>query len=47
MDPAAIARFFDTIETKLGDHSKTSMLSTHPGTPDRKEAIPKYAGDAD
>lgn len=47
MDPAAIVRFFDMIETKLGDHSETSMLSTHPGTPERKEAILKYAGNAD
>ncbi|SCW33471.1 Peptidase family M48 [Rhizobium mongolense subsp. loessense] len=46
MDPAAIVRFFDMIETKLGDHSETSMLSTHPGTPERKEAILKYAGNA-
>jgi Zn-dependent protease with chaperone function len=46
MDPAAIVRFFDMSETKLGDHSETSMLSTHPGTPDRKEAILKYAGNA-
>lgn len=47
MEPAAIVRFFDMIETKLGDHSETSMLSTHPGTPERKEAILKYAGNAD
>ncbi|SCB62084.1 Peptidase family M48 [Rhizobium aethiopicum] len=44
MDPVAIARFFDLLETKLGDHSRTSMLSTHPGTPKRKQAILDYAG---
>ncbi|ULR43437.1 M48 family metallopeptidase [Rhizobium sp. K102] len=42
MDPVAIARFFDLLETKLGDHSRTSMLSTHPGTPERKQAILDY-----
>ncbi|MGO7040468.1 M48 family metallopeptidase [Rhizobium acaciae] len=42
MDPIAIARFFDLLETKLGDHSRTSMLSTHPGTPERKQAILDY-----
>lgn len=42
MDPVAIARFFDVLEAKLGDHSRTSMLSTHPGTPERKEAILEY-----
>ncbi|TLX13346.1 M48 family metallopeptidase [Rhizobium sp. MHM7A] len=44
MDPAAIARFFDLLEEKLGDRSHTSMLSTHPGTPERKQAILDYAG---
>ncbi|WP_173510839.1 M48 family metallopeptidase [Sinorhizobium psoraleae] len=38
-DPAAIARFFQLLETKLEDHSETSMFSTHPGTPERREAI--------
>jgi predicted Zn-dependent protease len=42
-DPAAIGRFFSLIETKLGDHSSTSMLSTHPGTPERRQAIEDYA----
>ncbi|MBY3179602.1 M48 family metallopeptidase [Rhizobium leguminosarum] len=42
MDPVAIARFFDLLEAKLGDHSRTSMLSTHPGTPERKQAILDY-----
>lgn len=42
-DPAAIARFFTLIEEKLGDRSDTSMLSTHPGTPDRRKAILDYA----
>lgn len=42
MDPVAIARFFDVLETRLGDHSRASMLSTHPGTPERKQAILEY-----
>ncbi|EJK80143.1 MULTISPECIES: M48 family metallopeptidase [Rhizobium] len=43
MDPTALSRFFDFLETKLNDHSDTSMLSTHPGTPERKQAILDYA----
>lgn len=43
MDPAALSRFFDTLETKLDDHGSTSMLATHPGTPERKQAILDYA----
>ncbi|MBP1886013.1 M48 family metallopeptidase [Sinorhizobium mexicanum] len=38
-DPAAIARFFQLIETKLEDRSETSIFSTHPGTPERRKAI--------
>ncbi|MCV9998675.1 M48 family metallopeptidase [Pararhizobium sp. YC-54] len=41
-DPAAIARFFEIIEKKLGDTSGTTILSTHPGTPDRRKAIGEY-----
>ena len=41
-DPAAIARFFEIIEKKLGDKSGTNILSTHPGTPERKQAIRDY-----
>ncbi|WP_428427615.1 M48 family metallopeptidase [Pararhizobium sp.] len=41
-DPAAIARFFEIIEKKLGDTSETNILSTHPGTPDRRKAIREY-----
>ncbi|OBZ92719.1 metalloprotease [Pararhizobium polonicum] len=41
-DPAAIARFFEAIEKKLGDTSGTSIFSTHPGTPERKTAILEY-----
>jgi Zn-dependent protease with chaperone function len=43
-DATAIARFFELLEKKLGDRSGTSMLSTHPGTPERKKAIQDYAG---
>lgn len=42
MDPAAIARFFELLETKLGDKSSTGMLSTHPGTPERRKDILDY-----
>ncbi len=41
-DPAAIARFFEILEKKLGDTSGTNILSTHPGTPERKKAIVDY-----
>ncbi|MDP9808251.1 Zn-dependent protease with chaperone function [Rhizobium tibeticum] len=47
MDPVALVRFFDALEEKLADHSRTSMLSTHPGTPDRKDAILKYRAGSD
>ncbi|MEF0942899.1 M48 family metallopeptidase [Rhizobium sp. BR 362] len=43
MDATALSRFFDILETKLNDHSGTSILSTHPGTPERKQAILDYA----
>jgi Zn-dependent protease with chaperone function len=39
LDPTAIARFFELLETKLQDHSETSIFSTHPGTPERRKAI--------
>ena len=42
-DPAAIARFFALLEEKLNDKSGTSILSTHPGTPQRKKDIIDYA----
>lgn len=42
-DPTAIARFFAIIEAKLGDTSGTNILSTHPGTPERRRAILDYA----
>jgi Zn-dependent protease with chaperone function len=41
-DPAAIARFFEILEEKLGDNGGTNILSTHPGTPERKKAILDY-----
>lgn len=39
LDPTAIARFFELLEAKLHDRSKTSIFSTHPGTPERRKAI--------
>lgn len=42
-DPTAIARFFGVLEDKLGDRSDTSILSTHPGTPERRKEITDYA----
>lgn len=44
-DPTAIARFFDLLEDKLDDHGDTSILSTHPGTPERRKAILDYAAE--
>ncbi len=41
-DATAIARFFVLLENKLGDRSGTNMLSTHPGTPERRKAILDY-----
>jgi Zn-dependent protease with chaperone function len=42
LDATAIERFFALMEKEFGDHDKTSMLSTHPGTPERREAIINY-----
>jgi Zn-dependent protease with chaperone function len=42
MDGTAIERFFAVLEEKFGDHSSTSMLSTHPGTPQRRQDILDY-----
>lgn len=42
-DPAAIGRFFKLLEEKLGDKGGTSMLSTHPGTPERRKQIDEWA----
>ncbi|KSV76391.1 hypothetical protein N185_14640 [Sinorhizobium sp. GW3] len=44
-DPTAAARFFDLLEKKLDDHGDTSILSTHPGTPERRKAILDYAAE--
>ncbi len=43
MDETALSRFFALLETRLNDRSETSMLSTHPGTPERERAILDYA----
>lgn len=43
LDPLAIGRFFKLLEEKLGDKGSTSMFSTHPGTPERRNAIEDYA----
>jgi Zn-dependent protease with chaperone function len=42
LDATAIERFFAMMEEKFGDSSKTSMLATHPGTPERRKAILDY-----
>ncbi|WP_331373434.1 M48 family metallopeptidase [Sinorhizobium chiapasense] len=44
-DPTAIARFFDLLEEKLDDHGDTSILSTHPGTPERRKTILDYVAE--
>ncbi|CAN7218815.1 M48 family metallopeptidase [Rhizobium sp. LjRoot30] len=41
-DSAAIARFFERLEEIHGDSGGNSMLSTHPGTPERRQAILDY-----
>jgi hypothetical protein len=50
-DPESLARFFEILETELGDTSDTSYFSTHPGTPERKQAArdlaAKVKADAD
>lgn len=43
-DPAAIARFFELLETKLDDKGGTSIFSTHPSTPERRKAILDWIG---
>jgi Zn-dependent protease with chaperone function len=45
-DPAAIGRFFKMLEDKLGDKGGTNMLSTHPGTPERRKQIDEWAKEA-
>lgn len=45
-DPAAIGRFFAIVEDKLGDRGDTTILSTHPGTPDRRRQIEEWAKEA-
>ena len=45
-DPAAIGRFFEIIEEKLGDRGDTTIFSTHPGTPDRRRQIDEWAAQA-
>lgn len=45
-DPAAIGRFFKLLEEKLGDKGGTNMLSTHPGTPERRQQIDEWAREA-
>ncbi|QND53097.1 M48 family metallopeptidase [Phyllobacterium sp. 628] len=42
-NPEAISRFFALVEDKLNDHSPTSMLETHPGTPERRKMVLDYA----
>ena len=42
-DPVAIARFFELLEKELGDSSGTNILSSHPGTPERRAQAIEYA----
>jgi Zn-dependent protease with chaperone function len=41
-DPQAIGRFFQLIQKALHDTGGTSMLSTHPGTPERYKSVQEY-----
>ena len=43
--PTALARFFTRLETVEQDRSETSMLSTHPGTPQRRQDVIDYAAE--
>ncbi|WP_140411389.1 M48 family metallopeptidase [Agrobacterium tumefaciens] len=47
LDPTAIERFFALLEEKLGDKGGTSIVSTHPGTPERRKAILDYNASLD
>ena len=47
LDPTAIERFFALLEEKLGDKGGTSIISTHPGTPERRKAILDYNASLD
>lgn len=42
-DPMAIARFFSIVEEKFDDDGQTSIFSTHPGTPGRRQRIEDWA----
>ncbi len=42
-DPAAIARFFELLRDKLGDHAEGNFLSSHPATPERIAETRRYA----
>lgn len=44
-DPAALARFFALLEREFSDHAETSLLSSHPGTPERQQEIRAYANE--
>ncbi|MBP1853567.1 M48 family metallopeptidase [Rhizobium halophytocola] len=41
-DPRSIARFFQLIEEKLKVKGKSSILSTHPGTAERREQVDRW-----
>jgi len=42
-NPAAIVRFLELMNDRLGKFAGPSMLSTHPATPERIEAVKRYA----
>lgn len=42
-DPTALARFFTRLEAATGHRNETGMLSTHPGTPQRRQEVIDYA----
>lgn len=45
--PPSIERFFALLEDKLGDKGGTSIISTHPGTSERRKAILDYNASLD
>ncbi len=44
-DALAIVTFFDAIEKIVGEDGETSILSTHPATEERKQAVRDYAAE--
>ncbi len=46
-DPKALGRFFKLLEDELGMKEDAGILSTHPGTPQRRQSIESYIREAE